>query len=395
MIRTWIAALPLLALSACGGDTRPQTVGNNPPGGTPTPTQTNFLDVTSTTTFDVVGGFHALDTTTTTKTQHGTSSTSVSSLYTGNAATVNAPNGSISYSPRDGVFTLTLSDTTARVSHTYTYQDPAHRAQFTGAQFAQFQIPNLPDFNYLQVLDGNAQPVFFYQRPGSKTTFVSLAGFSRVEESSSTGTDGVAAPDTTTTTTAIFKGERGAFVFGQKTPIGQVPVSGSATYSGDFIASMVNDPTGGGGSYMQWITGTNKLNVDFGAKTASLALAGTVGDAFAQGTPIQNGAVAIASGSQFNAVGTAAIDLTRNGGFTGAFTLNTPGHNNVGFTSGTTFTGIDFASVAAGGSTAGASSIDGTFFGPNAVNAGGNFRIVGGIPNQRVDILGAFSGAKP
>lgn len=390
MIRTWIAALPLLALSACGGDTRPQTVGSNPPGATPTPTQTNFLDVASTTNFDVIGGFHALDTTTTTQTQNGNTTSSVSSLYTGNAATVNAPNGSITYSPRDGVFTLTLADTSARVSHEYRYQDPAHRAQFTGAQFAQFQIPNLPDFNYLQLLDGKAEPVFFYQRPGSKTTFVSLAGFSRVEESSTTtGT----APDTTTTD--VFSGQRGAFVFGQKTPIGQVPTSGKATYSGDFIASMINDPTGGRGTYMQWITGTNKLDVDFGAKTASLALAGTVGDAFAQGAPIQNGAVAIASGSQFAAVGTATIDLTRNGGFTGAFTLNTAGHDNVGFTNGGVFTGIDFAGVAAGGSTAGASSIDGTFFGLGAVNAGGNFRIIGGIPNQRVDILGAFSGAKP
>ena len=41
-----------------------------------------------------------------------------------------------------------------------------------------------------------------------------------------------------------------------------------------------------------------------------------------------------------------------------------------------------------------ASSIDGSFYGPNAVEVGGSFRIVGGVPDQRVDILGAFTGAK-
>ena len=45
-------------------------------------------------------------------------------------------------------------------------------------------------------------------------------------------------------------------------------------------------------------------------------------------------------------------------------------------------------------SVAGASSIDGTFYGPDAKNIGGSFRIVGGVPNRRLDILGAFAGAK-
>ena len=31
---------------------------------------------------------------------------------------------------------------------------------------------------------------------------------------------------------------------------------------------------------------------------------------------------------------------------------------------------------------------------PDAKNVGGSFRINGGIPNQRVDILGAFTGVK-
>lgn len=389
-IRTILALSGAVTLAACGGDTAPQTVGSNPPpiGGTPTPTQANLLDVTSTVTYDMLGSFHALDTTTErTVPVGGTPSTSMTSLYTGNAATVNAPNGSITYNPRDGVFTVKITDGTAGVVRDYNYQDPAHRTQFSGTDFARFQIPNLATFNYLQVLDGDAQPVFFYQRPGAKTTFVSLAGFSRVAESVTTS--GTAPAPTVTTTN--FDGERGAFVFGQKTAYGQVPTAGDGTFSGDFLASMVADPTGGGRSAMQWITGGSTLKVNFATGKADLQLAGTVGESYVLGAVVPS---PIAAGSSFTANGTAQVDLVRSGGFTGAFTLNTGTQNNVGFMIGNTFVGIDFASAAAGGSTAGASSIDGAFFGPNAVNAGGNFRIVGGIPDQRVDILGAFSGAK-
>ncbi|TGX52376.1 hypothetical protein E5A73_16415 [Sphingomonas gei] len=388
--RTLLALSGAFTLAACGGDTGPQTVGSNPPpiGGTPTPTQANLLDVTSTVTYDVVGSFQALNTVTErTVPVTGTPSGTVRSLYSGNAATVNAPNGSITYNPRDGIFTVKITDAAADVARSYNYQDPAHRTQFSGAQFAQYQIPNLATFNYLQVLDNDALPVFFYQRPGAKTTFVSLAGFSRVSENvTTTGT----APDPTVTTTT-FDGERGAFVFGQKTANAQVPVSGEGTYNGDFLASMVADPTGGGRSALQWITGGSTLKVNFATGKADLLLTGTVGESYVLGAAV---ASPIAAGSGFIANGTAQVDLIRSGGFAGAFTLNSKTPNSVGFTMGSSFVGIDFASAAAGGSTAGASSIDGAFFGPNAVNAGGNFRIVGGIPDQRVDILGAFSGAK-
>lgn len=41
-----------------------------------------------------------------------------------------------------------------------------------------------------------------------------------------------------------------------------------------------------------------------------------------------------------------------------------------------------------------ASSLDGTFYGPGAVETGGAFRIVGATPDTRVDFLGAFTGVK-
>ena len=37
---------------------------------------------------------------------------------------------------------------------------------------------------------------------------------------------------------------------------------------------------------------------------------------------------------------------------------------------------------------------DGAFYGPNGEEAGGGFRIVGGKPDERVDIVGAFVGKK-
>ena len=38
------------------------------------------------------------------------------------------------------------------------------------------------------------------------------------------------------------------------------------------------------------------------------------------------------------------------------------------------------------------SSIDGAFFGPIGQEVGGGFRIVGGVPDERIDIIGAFTG---
>jgi hypothetical protein len=44
------------------------------------------------------------------------------------------------------------------------------------------------------------------------------------------------------------------------------------------------------------------------------------------------------------------------------------------------------------------SSLDGAFYGPGGsaekLEVGGGFRIVGGTPDQRIDIMGAFTGKK-
>ena len=385
-MRKVIAALPFLAVAACSGG-GPETLGGTaaPAGasavvvsagsgsgvtagssGTNSAnTATSFLSVSSAKTFDLLGGAQSL------KVETDTGAT----LYAGNAATVRAPSGTVAFDPRDGIFTVTLADTKAIVSSSLRFQDPGHRIDFTSTNSPQYGVPDLQGFNYLEEIGSSPTDTytFFYQRPGNATIYVSLAGYVRNNVPTS-GTE-----DTF---------ERGAFVFGDQTLRSQIPVSGAGTYKGGFIASMIGAP-GTQATAFQWIQGNSALAVDFGKSTVSLSLAGTVNAPNASNGALAASSLAIASGSTFNASGTATIDLVKTSGFTGQF-------QSAGFTDPTTgkTTAVDFAAISPGSSTAGASSIDGAFYGPNAVNVGGSLRIVGGVPGQRVDILGAFTGAK-
>lgn len=410
-MRKWFAALPLFALAACGGGgTDAQTAGSiaPPTGGTgtgtgggsgggigggtggtatPTPTPAHFLDVGTTTSFQAVGGLHSLNVTET-----GVEGVEGPRLYAGNAATVRAPSGEISYNPRDGIFTVTLADTAANVNLTnYRFQDPAHRTDYGGVANPQWGTPtNLTDFNYLEGVGPSSSPeridavTFFYQRPGSQTKYVSLAGYVR-NAFNPTGNPLANALNSE----SVF--ERGAFVFGESTGRTQIPLTGQATFSGGMLATMVSNTsldTARFPTYFQWITGTSELKFDFAAATMSVLMNGTVSAANYGGQIIDNSFVGVASGSTFKAEGTGKIDLTKTGGFTGNFVTAAFTQPNG------TVVRPDFAGVNGSTSTAGANSIDGSFYGPNAVNVGGGFRVIGGIPDQRVDILGAFTGAK-
>jgi C-lobe and N-lobe beta barrels of Tf-binding protein B len=388
-----ILLLTATSLAACGsgGDTKSVSANVTVPGQTSTgsgtaiagsgggvaagagvssstaPTGT-FLDITAETPFNAVGAVQTL----------GVAPTG-GVIYAGNASTVKAPSGTISYNPRDGIFTLVVTDTKANASINMRYQDPAHRADFSGIYNPTFGVPNLVGFNYIEALgpsgsNANGQDLitFFYQRPGVSANYVSLAGYVR---------------NNTASTTNNF--ERGAFVFGTPTVQNQVPLTGTGTYTGGFLATMVNDPSPTVQPQersFQWIVGNSNVTVDFAKASVALNLNGSVGDAVTRAGNIVPGA-AIASGSTFTANGTATINFTQSSGFVGVF-------QSAQFASGGTTTAVNFSSVNATNSTAGASSIDGTFYGPNAINVGGNFRIIGGVPNQRVDILGAFNGAK-
>lgn len=373
-----ILSLPFLSLAACGGggggtqslgSIAPPISGGTVSGGgvvasTPTPTPTpastptSFLDVKATTTFDAIGALHAIDVT-----DKG------ASLYTGNASTVGTPSGTITFNLRDGIFTVALADTAAGVTRNVNYQDPAHRTELV-----QNEIPDLPSFNYLEAASSDSlADTFFYKRPGVTTSFVTLAGFThRSKLDPATG---------------AFHSERGVMVFGSKSTLLQIPSTGSGHFDGDFLATMIaGGATASVSLPLQWINGTSSVDVDFGKSTLALGLTGTVGKTFVNDKPVNDFFSDIPTGAVFTANGTASLTGSRTS-FAGKFI-------NAYFTSGTTRTNIDFAPISAASSVAGASSIDGAFYGPSAENVGGNFRITGGVPDQRIDILGAFTGAK-
>lgn len=375
-----ILSLPLLALTACGdGSGTPQTIGSLAPptgatvagGGTATPK--SYLDVAATTSFDGVGGFQSVSVK---KTTASDGTTNLLTLYQGNASTVATPSGTITYNPRDGIFTVAIADAKAGVSRSVTFQDPIHRIDYAGARRPIGDVPNLPNFNYLEVdqTDGGSD-FFFYERPGNTASYVSLAGFVHYS---------VATPE------APYQADHGALVMGTRTSTMQVPTSGTGRFEGDFLATMISsgsfDSPNSFGTYLQWINGSSTVDVDFAKSTLALSLSGLVGPTFRNGNPVDDQSVNIKSGTAFDASGTATLS-NFNAGFTGKFL-------SAYFTNAGTRTSIDFTPISAGSSTAGASSIDGAFYGPNAVNVGGSFRVTGGVPDQRVDILGAFTGAK-
>lgn len=424
-MRSLIAALPLLALTACGGASGPESVGSSaPPAGggstggsgasggtgggigtggtgggtsTPAPTQTHFLDIADETSFSAIGAFQSL-----LVNETGVQGSEGPKLYAGNAATVRAPSGTITFSPRDGIFTVNFADSKAGITTgILRFQDPAFRSADP-----LWGVPsNLTDFNFLEARGGTArtenfsltpidygredQITFFYQRPGSKTNYVSLAGYSR-SQYDKTANRVVFKAQTST----IF--DRGAMVFGTQTQRSQVPITGTADYNGGLLATMVVNTNATGNdrlpSYFQWITGSADLKIDFSRATMSMLLTGTALPVVYAGVTLGDNATAIAGGTSFRAEGGGTIDLTATGGFTGNFSSVCFGCA-AGDDPAKRFVVVD-QRVNPNNSNAGANSIDGTFFGPNAVNVGGNFRIVGGVPDQRVDILGAFTGAK-
>ena len=220
---------------------------------------------------------------------------------------------------------------------------------------------------------------FFYQTPGTETQYVTFAGYLRNKASVSNVE--IENPDGSTTEFLRQSNsfERGAFSYGELSLIDNVPTTGTGTFDGTMLASMVfndqPDTIGNFDTYFQWIAGRATTNVDFGANTFALSLNGTVGAPLFDGTSRQH---TIQENAIFNANGAGTIDLVSAGGFFGQFDqawFVNPG-------------GTRYDLIIAG------SSIDGAFYGPNGEEVGGGFRIVGGTPDERIDILGTFVGKK-
>jgi hypothetical protein len=336
-------------------------------------------------------------------------------LYTANAATVRSPGVTVTYDPRNAQFTLQINQN--GLTDNVTFQDPAHRTDFSGVRTPQNGVPNLETGNVsqwrlkgVQYLEADTGSVggnydvstFFYDLPNDQThQYVTWGGFVRnqyqkpVEE-----TIDETSGDRITLTTRGTRYERAAFVFGEVTPNSAVPTTGSATYTGGMVASMVNNPNldinPNASTWFQWLQGTASVAINFASGAVTTNLTGTTltplfdnaTTAYPGGPLLRPGNISgvtfpnagyIPEGATFSAAGTGTIDLVNKGGFTGTF-------SSAGFTGGGI---VGTRSVDIIGS-----SLDGAFYGPNAQEVGASFRIVGGIPDQRVDIIGAFTAKK-
>lgn len=403
-------------LSACGGDTGLQTVGSvAPPSGggggttpTPSPTSTHtFVAPTESKSYEAIGGVQHYGYVT--RSDGGSQS---GQLYAGDANTVRDSGISVAYNPRDAIFEVTINRPLGSVTTgSMRFQDPAHRTDFGGAIEPQAGVPELATGRNIQYLEsgsgagaqlspaspyataglgtGNSDYVvgakgytsthqtFFYQKPGTTTQYVTYAGFVRNTISATEEQDDPSLPLYLKQT---YSFDRGAFVFGERTANANVPRTGSGTYTGEMIATMVFNPMldtdATYPTYFQWIQGNHTTAINFATLGVTSNFTGTV---FAPSRDAYtSGQFYLPAGTTFTATAGATVDLVNKGGFTGQF-------SSASFTLPNTST---FNLVIAG------SSIDGAFFGPNGEEIGGGFRIVGGTPNERIDILGAFTGKK-
>jgi hypothetical protein len=426
-MRTLLVSVSLLTLAACSGG-GPQTVSSTaaPGAANATPAdQHSFVSPTGAKTYTGVGGSQVFEYSTD---DRDTSSApgaqyvgQQAAIYAGNASTVRNSGISIAYDPRDAIFTLTVADPKSGATTATRFQDPASRTDFNDKPGVaglepQWGTPKLqnPNIRYLQAGDGDPRSPyrssgsglidpgdndtppdatpgssyqatsFFYEVPGSKnragttTKYVSFAGYVR-----NTFEAAVLNSGDITATQNNWHLERGAFAYGELTNTAALPKTGTGTFDGGMLATMVMNPTLDSeygsplSTYFQWIEGTSHVEVDFAASTVKLGFNGTVsGGQFDRFTDTQQ--TTVPAGASFTATGQARIDVAGSGGFVGAI-------NNASF--GATTNGAPTAVSIAG------SSVDGAFYGPKADEVGGGFRIVGGTPDERIDIVGAFTGA--
>jgi C-lobe and N-lobe beta barrels of Tf-binding protein B len=249
----------------------------------------------------------------------------------------------VNYNPRDAVYDLKFN--TAGISFTGRYQDPMHR---TGTP--QRDVPILPNVQYLESGSrGNVQ-TYFFERPGTNTSYVTWAGFFRYTNSSLQAGNGEFVDP------YEAEWQRSAFVYGTQTVAGEVPKTGTATFNGTMFAWMV-DHFPGSGRPLDSLHGTNQTTVNFGAGTFSTSLTGT------------NQRTA----ASFSASGSGRLTAAT-ANFSGAMTS-------------LSIAGISRPIIA--------STIEGGFYGPGAKELGAAFRIIGPVNDERLDITGVFTAKAP
>jgi len=431
------------ALAACGG-AGPQTAGSAPPPGSTTGTGTtgttsvtnphSFVDPSKVVTYSGIGAAqHFAYNTKWVEPDPAAPATTnplfqANQLYNSNASTSRASAISITYDPRSAEFTFKYVDPDASISNDIKFQDPLHRTDFGDLLEPQIGVDDfanddggnsnpyrLANMRYVEAATGKGgsgvagrigfanggqldssgnldTTTFFFQKPGTTTKYVTFAGYVRnsltykVEtQQIDTGlVDGSGTPikRSAKVQTNGYAMERGAFVFGERTASSAIPTSGSGTFTGPMLATMIfndqADTNPFAADYFQWIQGQSTTTVNFKDSTFTLALIGSVN---APQFDVDTSRVfSIQGGATFQAAGNGVIDFVRYGGFEGRFTsasFVSPGRTVV----------LDQPYLSG-------SSINGAFFGPAAEEVGGGFRIVGGVPDERVDIMGSFTGAK-
>lgn len=382
-MRKILILLGSTSLAACSGG-GPTTVGGaavTSGGGTTTANPHSFVNPTDPKTYQASGGIQTYAFSTT------PGSEQYNQLYAGDANTVRDNGYQITYNPRDGIFDLALKATKANVDISTRFQDPAHRTAFGGASEPQSGTPDLTAKGVIYFQNGSASgtfntdgytaqtQTFFYQKPGTTTKYVTYAGFIRNKIAQSNRDNGAGG----TFLQTDYDRNRGVFAFGERSSSNAVPKSGTGTFTGQMLGSLIYNPLldidPSTPSFFQWMDGTSTTTVDFGANTFTLALAATLG---APQFDLHSSPIAqLSAGATFAAAGSGRVDLVNAGGFLGQIN-----------SASLTFGGITNNLVIAG------SSIDGAFYGPAAQEVGGGFRIVGGTPDQRIDILGVFTGAR-
>jgi hypothetical protein len=414
MMRFALVLLASTALSACGGAglqtagssaaTPTGTTGTSGTTGTTAASAHTFVNPTESKTYNGIGAVQSYTYTTDNIDQDpGTagiqSAGQGGQLYSGDATTARNSGISITYNPRDAIFDLVIKQPLANIDQTTRYQDPAHRTAFGGDSAPYAGTPDFTSYGvkYLQngsatgtlrfspdnsssfpdLADGGSYTnnVFFYQTPGTLTKYVTFAGFIRTSLAITEVIDPVTALKNLSYAHTF---NRAAFAYGERSANSVVPKTGTGTFAGNFIATTVFnnllDTDRSTPTFLQWIGGTSAVGVNFAANSFTLGLSGTVT------APLFDAAsrriYSLQSGAAFAANGAGQLDLVNADGFRGAFTT-------------AYFTNPDGTRLNVN---IGGSSIDGSFFGPAAQEVGGGFRIVGGTPDERVDILGAFTG---
>jgi hypothetical protein len=309
-------------------------------------------------------------------------------IYEGNQPITINDGFVITRDPRDATYIVVIKGQNTIAANTR-YQDPAHRTNYAGASASLARLSVQPSVDYdLSTLLPNIanteyyasgsvsadtpvtvrKTILFTERVGtaaSSTQYVSWAAYWQYDAA------GEAAKRVQTL-------QRSSAVFGFNTLAQNVPTTGNATYNGGFYADAID------GNQFYTLAGTSTFGVNFVTNQGTFGLNGK----FVSAGPNEP-SFAARLGQTFTAGGDFALVRPETAG--SATSTTAP----IGVFSG------KVTSLALGGTTYEylpnetkllafqGSSVEGGFFGPRAEEIGATFRIVGGTPDQRLDITGA------